>query len=149
MEKTLVIIKPDGVQRGLIGEIISRLERRGLKVIGLKMMQMDEALARRHYGIHEGKPFFDRLIRYIISSPVVLMVLEGRQAIHVVRKTMGATDPTAAEPGTVRADYAMEINFNLVHGSDGPETAKKEIDLFFQPTELLPWERGADRWLYE
>ena len=149
MEKTLVIIKPDGVQRGLIGEIISRLERRGLKVIGLKMMQMDEALARRHYGIHEGKPFFDRLIRYIISSPVVLMVLDGRQAIHVVRKTMGATDPTAAEPGTVRADYAMEINFNLVHGSDGPETAKKEIDLFFQPTELLPWERGADRWLYE
>ena len=149
MERTLVIIKPDGVQRGLIGEIISRLERRGLKMVGMKMIQMDESLARRHYGAHEGKPFFERLLRYIISSPVVVMAVEGRRAIEVVRNTMGATDPVAAGPGTVRADYAMEINFNLVHGSDGPESAEKEIGLFFQPGEPYSWERGVDRWLYE
>ena len=149
MERTLLIIKPDGVQRGLIGEILSRLERRGLKIVGMKMIRMDESLARRHYGVHEGKPFFDRLIRYIVSSPVVVMVAEGRKAVDVVRKTMGATDPTQAEPGTIRADYAMEINFNLLHGSDGPETAKQEIELFFHPSELHSWERGTDRWLYE
>ena len=149
MERTLIIIKPDGVQRGLIGEILSRLERRGLKIVGMKMILMDESLARRHYGVHEGKPFFDRLLRYIISSPVVVMVVEGRNAVDVVRKTMGATDPTQAEPGTIRADYAMEINFNLLHGSDGPETAKQEIELFFHPSELHSWERGTDRWLYE
>jgi len=149
MERTLVIIKPDGVQRGLIGEIISRLERRGLKIVAMKMIQMDETLARRHYGIHEGKPFFERLIHYITSAPVVVLVLEGRKAIEVVRKTMGATDPAKAEPGTIRADYAMEVNFNLVHGSDGPQTAQDEINLFFEPNELLSWERELDRWLYE
>jgi len=149
MERTLVIIKPDGVQRGLIGEIIGRLERRGLKIVAMKMIQMDETLARRHYGIHEGKPFFERLIHYITSAPVVVLVVEGRKAIEVVRKMMGATDPAKAEPGTIRADYAMEVNFNLVHGSDGPQTAQDEINLFFEPNELLSWERELDRWLYE
>lgn len=149
MERTLVIVKPDGVQRGLIGPIITRLEQRGLKIVGLKMMQITPELARKHYAIHEGKPFFDGLIRYITSSPVVVMVVEGKKAIEVVRATMGATNPVAAAPGTIRADYALEIGRNLVHGSDGPETAKTEIALFFKPEELLDYSRDTDRWIFE
>lgn len=149
MERTLVIVKPDGVQRGLIGPIITRLERRGLKIVGLKMMQITPELARKHYAIHEGKPFFDGLIRYITSSPVVVMVVEGKKAIEVVRATMGATNPAAAAPGTIRADYALEIGRNLVHGSDGPETAQTEIALFFKPEELLDYSRDTDRWIFE
>lgn len=149
MERTLVIVKPDGVQRGLIGPIITRLEQRGLKIVGLKMMQITPELARKHYAIHEGKPFFDGLIRYITSSPVVVMVVEGKKAIEVVRATMGATNPVAAAPGTIRADYALEIGRNLVHGSDGPETAQTEIALFFKPEELLDYSRDTDRWIFE
>lgn len=149
MERTLVIVKPDGVQRGLIGPIITRLEQRGLKIVGLKMMQITPELARKHYAIHEGKPFFDGLIRYITSSPVVVMVVEGKKAIEVVRATMGATNPAAAAPGTIRADYALEIGRNLVHGSDGPETAQTEIALFFKPEELLDYSRDTDRWIFE
>jgi nucleoside-diphosphate kinase len=149
MERTLIIIKPDAVQRGLVGEIIARLERRGLKMVGIKFMQIDEALARKHYGIHEGKPFFAGLVRYITSSPVVVMVCEGPQAIEVVRRTMGATKPTEAAPGTIRADLALEVGRNLVHGSDGPDTARQEIALFFKASELLSWERHTDSWIFE
>jgi len=149
MQRTLVIIKPDAVQRGLIGEITARFERRGLKIAALKLMQIDESLARKHYAVHEGKPFFEGLIEYITSAPVAVMVLEGNRAIDTVRNTMGATDPAAATPGTIRADLALEIGRNLVHGSDGPETAAKEIDLFFDRAELLTWERDTDRWVFE
>lgn len=149
MERTLVIIKPDAVQRGLVGEIIARLERRGLKIVGLKMMQITQDLAARHYAVHQGKPFYKGLIQYITSSPVVVMALEGKQAIEVVRNTMGATNPTAAAPGTIRADWAVEIGRNLVHGSDGPETAAFELGLFFPEDEVLSWERDTDRWIRE
>ena len=149
MERTLVIVKPDGVQRGLIGPIITRLEQRGLRIVGLKMMQITPELAGRHYAIHEGKPFFEGLIRYITSAPVVVMVVEGKKAIEVVRATMGATNPVAAAPGTIRADYALEIGRNLVHGSDGPDTAKTEVALFFKPEELLTYARDIDRWIFE
>ena len=149
MERTLVIIKPDAVQRGLIGEITSRLERRGLKLAGMKFMQITPELASRHYAIHKGKPFYEPLVAYIISSPVVVMVWEGKQAIEVVRKTMGATNPVKAEPGTIRADYAVEIGRNLVHGSDGPETAAYEVGLFFREDELVSWTRDLERWIAE
>ncbi len=149
VERTLVLIKPDGVQRGLVGAIIERLERRGLKIVGLKLVQVSEELARRHYAVHEGKPFFEGLIRYITSAPVVAMVLEGPNAIEITRATMGATHPAQAAPGTIRADYALEIGRNLVHGSDGPETARTEIALWFEPEELIEYERDVDRWVLE
>jgi len=149
VERTLVIVKPDGVQRGLIGEIISRLERRGLKLIGMKFMQITPELASRHYAVHKGKPFYEPLVAYITSSPVVVMVWEGKKAIETVRKTMGATNPANAEPGTIRADYAVEIGRNLVHGSDGPETAAFEVPLFFHEDELVPWTREVERWVTE
>ena len=149
MEHTLVIIKPDAVQRMLIGEIIARFERRGLRIAAMKMMQVDEPLARRHYAIHEGKPFFEPLIRYITSSPVVVLVLEGNDVIETVRRTMGATNPSEATPGTIRADFGLEIGRNLVHGSDGPETAAFEVPLFFTEDELLSYERDTDRWIFE
>ena len=149
MERTLVILKPDAVQRGLVGEIIARFERRGLKIVGLKLIQIDEPLARRHYAVHEGKPFFAGLIRYITSAPVVVMVLEGTRAIEAVRQTMGSTKPVEATPGTIRADLGLEIGRNLVHGSDGPETAAQEIALYFRPEELVSWGRDTDRWIYE
>jgi nucleoside-diphosphate kinase len=149
MERTLVIIKPDGVQRSLIGPIVTRFEQRGLKIVGMKLIQIDEKLARRHYGIHEGKPFFDGLIDYITSGPVVVMVLEGPNAINITRSTMGATKPAEATPGTIRADYGLEIGRNLVHGSDAPETAKNEVALFFDESELVSWGRDVDAWIYE
>ena len=149
MERTLVIIKPDGVQRGLIGPIITRLERRGLKITALKMIQMDYDLAQRHYAVHEGKPFYERLLEYITSAPVVVMVVEGKEAIEVVRRTMGATNPMEASPGTIRADYGLEIGLNLVHGSDGAETAAFEIPLFFNEDEILSYSRDTDRWIFE
>lgn len=149
MERTLVIIKPDGVQRGLIGPIVTRFERRGLRIAGLKLMQIDESLAGRHYAIHEGKPFYEPLIRYITSSPVVVMVLEGNDAIEIARRTMGATKPAEAAPGTIRADFGLEIGRNLVHGSDGPDTAAFEVPLFFAEDELLSYERDTDRWIFE
>lgn len=149
METTLVIIKPDAVQRGLVGEITTRLERRGLKLVGMKLMQIGQELAERHYGIHRGKPFFEGLIRYITSAPVVVMAWQGPNAIEMVRATMGATNPLQATPGTIRADFALEIGRNLVHGSDGPETAEQELSLFFEPGELLSWGRDTDRWINE
>lgn len=149
MERTLVIIKPDGVQRGLTGEIIARLERRGLKIVGLKMMQISKELAARHYGVHVGKPFYEGLLAYITSSPVVVMAVEGKRAIEVVRSTMGATNPAQATPGTIRADFSLEVGRNLVHGSDGPETAAFELGLFFRDDEIVSWERDTDRWISE
>jgi nucleoside-diphosphate kinase len=149
MERTLIIIKPDAMERGLLGDILSRFERRGLKTVALKMMRIDEALAKRHYGEHEGKPFFPGLISYITSAPVVVAVLEGPRAIQVARQTMGATDPAKAAPGTIRADLGLEVGRNLVHGSDGPETAEREITLFFDEGELVEWERSVDRWIIE
>jgi nucleoside-diphosphate kinase len=149
VERTLVIIKPDGVQRGLIGPIISRLEARGLRIVAMKMMQITPDLAQRHYAVHYGKPFFAKLISYITSAPVVVMVVEGRKAIDIVRKTMGATNPAEAAPGTIRADYALEIGRNLVHGSDGPETAAVEIPLFFHDEEILSYGRSTDPWIFE
>ena len=147
MERTLVIAKPDAVQRGLVGEIISRLERRGLKLVGMKLIQIDEALARRHYAVHEGKPFYDGLIAFITSAPVVVMVWQGARAIEVVRRTMGVTRPAEADPGTIRADLGVVTERNLVHGSDSPETAAFEIGLFFGDGELLEWSRDTERWI--
>jgi nucleoside-diphosphate kinase len=149
LERTLVIIKPDAVQRGLIGEIITRFERRGLRIAALKLIHIDKPLAQRHYAIHKGKPFYEPLIRYITSSPVVAMVLEGNDAIEIVRRTMGATNPAEAAPGTIRADLGLEIGRNLVHGSDGPETAAFEVPLFFTEDEILSYGRDADRWIFE
>lgn len=149
MERTLVIIKPDAVQRGLIGEIIRRFERRGLRIVAMKMIQIPPELAERHYAVHKGKPFYEGLIQYITSAPVVVMVLEGNRAIEIVRRTMGATDPAEATPGTIRADFGVEIGRNLVHGSDGPETAAFEIPLFFAEEEILSYSRDVDPWIYE
>jgi nucleoside-diphosphate kinase len=137
------------VQRQLIGPIISRLERRGLIIAAMKMVQVSQDLAREHYAIHEGKPFFEPLIAYITSAPVVAMVIEGPNAIEVTRNTMGATNPVNATPGTIRADYGLEIGRNLVHGSDGPETAAIEIALWFEETEILSYQRDVDRWILE
>ncbi len=148
MERTLVILKPDAVQRGLIGEIIARLERRGLRIIGMKLMQVSEELARKHYAVHEGRPFFPGLIEFITSGPVVVMALEGKNAIAVTRATMGATNPGNAAPGTIRADLALDIGYNLVHGSDGPETAATELALWFDESELVSYERAIDAWLF-
>lgn len=149
MERTLIIVKPDGVQRGLTGEIISRFEQRGLKVVAMKMLRVPRALAEEHYAIHEGKPFYEGLVNYITSSPVVVFVLEGNNAVAAARKTIGATNPLNAEPGTIRGDYGLEIGRNLVHGSDSPENAVSEIDLWFRPEEIVAHERASDRWIYE
>ncbi len=149
VERSLVIIKPDGVQRQLVGPIITRLEHRGLKIVALKMIQVSQDLARKHYAVHEGKAFFEPLISYITSAPVVVMVIEGPHAIEIIRNTMGATSPVKAAPGTIRADYALEIGRNLVHGSDGPETAAAEIALWFGAGEILNYQRDVDRWILE
>jgi nucleoside-diphosphate kinase len=145
----LVIIKPDGVQRGLVGPILTRLERRGLRLAAMKLMQITPELAARHYHIHQGKPFYEGLVEFITSGPVVVAVIEGQDAINTVRKTMGATNPAQAEPGTIRADYGVEIGRNLVHGSDGAETAAYEIPLFFTEAEILSYERAIDAWINE
>lgn len=149
MERTLVLVKPDGMQRGLAGEIITRFERRGLRIIGMKLMRIDEALAKRHYGEHEGKPFFAGLVEYITSAPVVAMVLEGTDAVKSARTTMGVTNPAEAAPGSIRGDFALERGRNLVHGSDSPENGIRESELFFKPEELISWTRDTDRWIFE
>ena len=149
MERTLMIIKPDAVQRGLIGEIIARLERRGLKIVAMKLMQISKELAAQHYAVHSGKPFYEGLIAYITSSHVVVMAVEGKRAIELVRHTMGATNPAQAAPGTIRADLAVEIGRNLIHGSDGPETAAFELGLFFREDEIVSWDRSTERWIHE
>lgn len=147
MERTFVMVKPDGVQRGLVGEVILRLERRGLKLVGAKFMQVSRELAETHYAVHKGKPFYEGLVRYITSAPVMAMVWEGPNAIQAVRQTMGATRPTEAAPGTVRHDFALEVGRNLTHASDGPETAVAEIGLWFKPSELVSWDRATDDWI--
>ncbi|MSP14534.1 MAG: nucleoside-diphosphate kinase [Chloroflexi bacterium] len=149
MERTLVIIKPDGVQRGLVGEIISRLERRGLKLVGLKFMQTPLPLAEQHYAVHKGKGFYDGLITFITASPVVVMAWEGKGAIEIVRATVGPTNPAKAAPGTIRADLGVDIGRNLIHASDGPETATNELTLWFKPAELVDWSRNLEPWITE
>jgi nucleoside-diphosphate kinase len=148
-EQSLIILKPDAVQRGLAGPILTRLEQRGLKLVGLKLMQIDDALARRHYAVHEGKPFFAGLVEYIVSGPVLVGVLEGKDVVQTVRNTVGATNPVNAAPGTIRGDFAVEIGRNLIHASDSPENGAKEVALFFQPQELVSYERANDRWIRE
>jgi nucleoside-diphosphate kinase len=148
-ERTLVLIKPDGVQRELVGEIVQRIERRGLKLVGLKMMWMSKDLAARHYAEHQGKPFYDGLIAFITSGPVVAMIWQGREAVSVVRSLMGATDPLKATPGTIRGDLALDHGMNLIHGSDSPARAQTEMALFFSEGELHDYERTADRWIRE
>jgi len=149
MERTLIIVKPDGVERALIGPIITRFEQRGLKIIGLKMMQVSDELARRHYAIHEGKPFFEPLIEYITSAPVVVMALAGPEAIQAARNTIGATKPVEATAGSIRGDFGMMVGRNLVHGSDSPENGEAEIALWFSEEELVAYERAIDRWILE
>ena len=149
MERTLVILKPDAVQRGLVGPIITRLEQRGLRFAAMKLMQITPELAARHYAIHKGKPFYEGLVRFITSGPVVVAVVEGKDAIAIVRNTLGATNPANAEPGTIRADFGLEIGRNLVHGSDGSDTAVYEIPLFFAEDEILTYERAVDQWIHE
>lgn len=149
MEKTLVLVKPDGVQRGLIGEVIARLERRGLRLTAARFMQVSRELAETHYAIHQGKPFYAGLIEYITSAPVMAMVWEGPNAVAAVRQTMGATRPTEAAPGTLRHDFALEVGRNLTHASDLPENAVKEVELWFKPEELVAWGREVDRWVFE
>lgn len=136
MERSLVLIKPDATKRNLSGTIISRFERQGLKIVGMKLLHMDKSLARRHYAVHEGKPFFNSLIEYITSAPIVAIVFEGENAIDRIRKIMGATDPAKAEKGTIRADFGADIQNNAVHGSDSAENAVKEIELFFRKDEI-------------
>ena len=147
VERTLVILKPDAVQRGLTGEIIGRLEQRGLKIVGLDMRTIDRDVAARHYAEHEGKPFYAGLIEYITSGPVVLMVLEGPDAVATTRATMGKTNPVEAAPGTIRGDLGLMTGRNLIHGSDGPESAEREVALFFGDRSLPSWQRDSDRWV--
>ncbi len=149
LDRTLILVKPDAVQRGLAGEILSRLERRGLKIVALRLKQIDEQLARRHYAEHEGKPFLESLVAFITASPVIAAVFEGPNAVEVARKTMGATNPQEAGPGTIRGDLALYIQYNLIHGSDSPESAQREISLFFEESDILDWERDIDRWIVE
>jgi nucleoside-diphosphate kinase len=139
MERTLILVKPDAIHRRLVGRILARFEAKGLQIVALKMIQVREELARRHYAVHEGKPFYEPLIRFITSGPTVALVLEGKSAVKVARRLMGATFGPEAEPGTIRGDFAVSNRFNLVHGSDSPQTAEAEIALFFQPSELVEW----------
>ena len=150
-ERTFVMVKPDGVQRGLVGEIIGRLEDRGLKLVGAKFMQIDRELAEDHYGEHEDKPFFDGLVDFITSGPVMTMVWEGQDATRQVRGMMGETDPADSAPGTIRGDFGLDLGRNVIHGSDheDPGANEREIGLFFDDDELVDWERDIDSWLYE
>ncbi len=147
IERTLVLVKPDGVQRGLAGRILARYEERGLKIVGLKLVKVDRDLAERHYAVHRGKPFFAGLVEFITSAPLVALALEGPNAVGLVRTMNGATNPANADPGTVRGDLAVEMGQNLVHASDSAETAAAELALWFRPEELLSYEREIDRWV--
>ncbi len=148
MERSLVLIKPDAIQRALAGQIISRLERKGLKIVAMKMLHMDKELARRHYAIHEGKVFFDDLVGFITSSPLIAIVFQGENAVQIIRQMMGETDPAKASSGTIRGDFGIDIGHNLVHGSDSLENASKEIDLFFSAEEIFDYDRDLDTWIY-
>lgn len=149
MERTLILVKPDAMQRGLAFAVLERLERRGLRIAALRMLQVDEAMAKRHYGEHEGKPFFNGLVTYITSAPIIAAVFEGTNAVAAARQTMGGTKPTEAAPGTIRGDFGLEIGRNLVHGSDSPESAAREIGIFFEGQPVLDWRRDTDRWVFE
>ncbi|MEA2647124.1 MAG: nucleoside-diphosphate kinase [Chloroflexota bacterium] len=148
-ERTLVLVKPDGVQRGLVGEVLARIERRGLRLVGLKLMRMDDALARRHYAEHVDKPFFKDLSAFITSGPLVAIVVEGPRAVAQVRQMMGATDPAASAPGTIRGDLGLTIGMNLIHGSDSVERAGEEVALFFSDGEVIDYSRDIERWILE
>lgn len=149
MERSLVLVKPDGVQRGLVGEVMSRLERRGLRLVAAKFMSVSRSLAENHYSVHKGKPFYDGLISYITSAPVMAMVWEGPRAIELIRQTMGATRPWDAAPGTIRHDFAVTVGRNITHASDSVDNGAAEVALWFQPEELVDWTREVDRWLFE
>ncbi len=149
MEKSLIILKPDAVQRGLIGQIITRLEQRGLKFMGMKLMQVSPELAQSHYGEHEGKPFFGALVSYITSSPVVVIAIQGKNVVQTIRNTVGATNPMNAAPGTIRGDFGLEIGRNLIHASDSPESGEAEVSRFFDANDLITWERNTDAWIHE
>ncbi|RMH14257.1 MAG: nucleoside-diphosphate kinase [Planctomycetota bacterium] len=149
METTLIILKPDAVQRGLMGRIISRFEDKGLQIVGLKMMTISKDLAASHYEAHNAKPFYNALVSFMTSSPVVVMALRGNNAIAVARKMMGATFGSNAEPGTIRGDFGVSNSFNLIHGSDSPEAAERELGLFFKPEELQTWDRACECWVYD
>jgi nucleoside-diphosphate kinase len=148
MERSLVLIKPDAIQRGLAGEIISRLEKKGLKIIAMKMLHMDNTLAQRHYAIHKGKVFFDDLVNFITSGPVIAIILQGKDAVQIIRQMIGETDPAKAHGGTIRGDFGIDIGHNLVHGSDSLDNASKEIDLFFSAEEIFNYDRELDTWIY-
>ena len=148
MERSLVLIKPDAIQRGLAGEIIYRLEKKGLKIVAMKMMHMDKNLAQRHYAIHKGKAFFNDLVSFITSSPLIAIVFQGKNAVEIIRQMMGETDPAKALSGTIRGDFGIDIGHNLVHGSDSLENASKEIDLFFSAEEIFSYDRKLDTWIY-
>lgn len=148
MERSLVLIKPDAIQRGLAGEIISRLEKKGLKIVAMKMLHMDKNLAQRHYAIHKGKAFFEDLVNFITSGPVIAIVFQGKNAVEVIRQMMGETDPAKAYRGTIRGDFGIDIGHNLVHGSDSLENASKEINLFFSAEEIFNYDRELDTWIY-
>lgn len=149
VERTYLMVKPDGVQRGLCGEIVTRFEKKGLKLVAMKLMVIPKATAEKHYGEHKGKKFYDSLISYITSGPVLAMVWEGENAVSVCRNMMGKTNPQESAPGTIRGDYGMQTGMNLIHGSDSPESAEREIGIFFNAEELVSYERSADRWTYE
>ena len=144
-----MMVKPDGVSRGLVGEVVSRLESKGLKMAAMKMIKIDKDLAKRHYGEHEGKPFFSDLVSFITSGPVVAMVIRGKEAVNVCRTLIGATDPKEADPGTIRGDFGIDVGRNMVHGSDSLESADREISLFFTPEELIDYKRCDEDWIYE
>lgn len=147
--RTLILLKPDAVQRGLMGAVISRIEARGLKIVGMKLLQVDDALAHRHYAAHVGKPFFPGLLKFITSSPILAMAVQGENAVEVMRQMMGATDPAKAAPGTIRADFGLAIGRNVIHGSDSPESAQTELALYFKPNELIDWPRDTEPWITE
>jgi nucleoside-diphosphate kinase len=149
MERTLIILKPDAVQRGLVGEILQRFEKKGLQIVGSKLMLISQELAEKHYAPHKGKPFYDGLIRFMTSAPVVVLALQGLKAIEVSRKMMGATFGFKAEPGTIRGDFGVSASFNLIHGSDSPEAAKHELALFFKPDELITYDLASRVWIYD
>ena len=148
-ERTLFLVKPDAMQRGLAGEIISRLERRGLRIAGMKLVHITRDTAEEHYGEHKGKSFYDGLVNYITGCPVIAIAWEGTNAVQVVRNTIGVTDPTAAAPGTIRGDLGLERGRNLVHASDSTESSARELRLFFQENELIDWRRDTDTWIFE
>lgn len=149
MERTLIILKPDAVQRGLCGQILTRFEQKGLQLSGLKLMTIPVSLAERHYEQHKGKPFYEGLVKFMTSSPVVVLALRGKDAIAIARKMMGATFGSKAEPGTIRGDLGVSNSFNLIHGSDSPEAAQRELELFFKPEELIDWTPAIQGWVYD